>query len=437
MRLPPEHDETIAAIGRRLRAGQLSCVDLLNECLRRIDARESEVHAWVFVDRKGAELRARTLDEELRNGTDRGPLHGMPIGIKDIIDVAGWPTGCGSPAATDHPAGADAPLVARLRDAGAVLLGKTVTTPWAWIDPPATRNPWKLDRTPGGSSSGSAAAVSSGMCLGAIGSQTGGSITRPAAFCGVAGLKPTFGAVSVEGVQPLAPSLDHPGPIALFVADLRQIFEVIREPSEEHGGGDSASVPPRLGRLGGYFDRRASDEMQKALKAFLKWFQMWETEVSDVEEPTDFDAVLADHRTVMAYEAGATHQERFARQPEAYPPRIAALIQEGLQVTREAYERALDARAGRIAAMLGLFDRFDALVTPAATGAAPDPSTTGDPAFNSPWSYLGFPTVSFPFGFSADRLPLAVQLIGKPGSDLSLLRTGDWLERVTRAAHRP
>ena len=193
-------------------------------CLAQVDEWEPKVHAWVVLDRDRALDQARALDEELKNGNDRGPLHGIPIGIKDIIDVAGLPTACGAKRWADRTAERDASVVANLRAAGAIVMGKTVTTPYAWIDPPITRNPWNLDRTPGGSSSGSAAAVACGMCYGAIGTQTGGSITRPASFCGVAGMKPSklISDSSVfDGVKPFAPSLDHVGPIARIVDDLR------------------------------------------------------------------------------------------------------------------------------------------------------------------------------------------------------------------------
>ena len=223
MKLFPDDHETITGTARRLRSGETTCVQVLESCLDRIDQKESAVRAWVLVDRDGALAQAQALDAELKAGHDRGPLHGIPIGVKDIIDVQGdahlvrvrpaW--------AWDSLDRSRRPIVARLREAGAVILGKTVTTPFAWIDPPVTRNPWNLDRTPGGSSSGSAAAVACGMCLGAIGTQTGGSITRPAAFCGVAGMKPTFGVSRRQGIFPLAPSLDHPGSIARSVADLR------------------------------------------------------------------------------------------------------------------------------------------------------------------------------------------------------------------------
>ena len=190
-RLFPEPDQTIAGIGRALREGRTTCVEILEGCLAQVDEWEPKVHAWVVLDREGAIEQARALDDELKTGKDRGPLHGIPIGIKDIIDVAGLPTACGSKRWADRIAESDANVVASLREAGAVIMGKTVTTPYAWIDPPITRNPWNLERTPGGSSSGSAAAVACGMCFGAIGTQTGGSITRPASFCGVAGMKPS------------------------------------------------------------------------------------------------------------------------------------------------------------------------------------------------------------------------------------------------------
>src|SRR6266851_6446430 len=190
---------TIHSAAADIRAGRLSPLDILEACLVRIDEREEHVKAWVLVDRDAARADAERATAELREGHDRGPLHGIPIGIKDIIDVYDWPTAAGSRRWAQSYARHDAPVVQRLRQAGAVLVGKTVTTQYASFDPPPTRNPWNRERTPGGSSSGSAAAVASGMCLGALGSQTGGSITRPASFCGIAGYKPTFGMLSRRG----------------------------------------------------------------------------------------------------------------------------------------------------------------------------------------------------------------------------------------------
>src|SRR4051812_11641936 len=202
---------TITAAAGLIRAGTLSPVELLDICLRRIDRYEARVKAWVYLDRDRARAYAEKLTAELAAGQNRGPLHGIPVGIKDIIDVFDMPTGCGSKLWANSYARRDATCVERLRQAGAGVMGKTGTTAFAYMDPPVTRNPWNLERTPGGSSSGSAAAVACGMCLGALGSQTGGSVTRPASFCGVCSLKPTHGRVSVDGVLPFAPSLDHIG----------------------------------------------------------------------------------------------------------------------------------------------------------------------------------------------------------------------------------
>src|SRR5689334_21462428 len=211
---------TIHAAAADIRAGRLSPVDLLESCLERIDRYEERIRAWVLVDRDDARAEAKRLADELKRGQYRGPLHGIPIGIKDIFDVFDWPTAAGSRLWANSIARQDATVVRRLREAGAVLVGKTVTTQYASFDPPPTRNPWNPERTPGGSSSGSAAAVAAGMCLGALGSQTGGSITRPASYCGVAGCKPSYGAISLTGIVPLAESMDHPGPIARCAADL-------------------------------------------------------------------------------------------------------------------------------------------------------------------------------------------------------------------------
>ncbi len=218
---------TIDDAANAIRTGTLSPVELVLRCLDAVDRYEPRVRAWVLIDRAGARAEAERLEKAAHRGEWRGPLHGIPLGIKDIIDVAGWPTAAGSRLWANNMAFRDAEVVTRLRQAGAILLGKTVTTPYASFDPPPTRNPWNLERTPGGSSSGSAATVACGMCLGALGSQTGGSLTRPASYCGVATCKPSFGAVSVDGVLPLAPSMDHVGPIARCVHDLAILLKVI------------------------------------------------------------------------------------------------------------------------------------------------------------------------------------------------------------------
>src|SRR5436853_3402851 len=227
---------TIQSASEAIRNGLLTPVELLEACLERIDRYEPRIKAWVFVDRELARAQAEAATAELGQGRWRGPLHGIPLAIKDIYDVFDWPTAAGSRLWSQSIARRDATVVERLRQAGAVFLGKTVTTQYASFDPPPTRNPWNLERTPGGSSSGSAAALACGMCLGALGSQTGGSITRPAAYCGVTGCKPTFGRVSTRGVLPLAPSLDHVGPLARCVPDLAVLLQAIAGPDGRDPG---------------------------------------------------------------------------------------------------------------------------------------------------------------------------------------------------------
>ncbi len=440
MNLFPDRDETISGLIPQLRSRQLSCEELLSCCLHRIDEREADVRAWILVDREGAIAAARELDAEFAAGRDRGPLHGIPIGIKDIVDVAGWPTAAGSAEWKDRIAERDATLVAKLRDAGAVLLGKTVTTQYASFDPPVTRNPWNLERTPGGSSSGSAAAVAEGMCLAAIGSQTGGSITRPASYCGVCGCKPSYGRVSLRGVLPLAPSMDHPGPLARSVEDLQLAYHAIAgyDPDDPHtfachqdaddaaSGDANETQAPRLGQLDGMFSEMASDDVRHAFSQAVETLRSAGATIEKAALPPEFDGILAQHGVVMATEAAAVHEERIGRHPEEYGPCITKLVNEGLSVRATDYVRAREHQLLTKRTILRTLHGFDALIGPATTDAAPDASTTGNPAFNSPWSYTGLPVVSFPVGLSPDGLPLAVQLVGWPHGEAGLFRAARW-----------
>jgi aspartyl-tRNA(Asn)/glutamyl-tRNA(Gln) amidotransferase subunit A len=433
MDLPP----TIHAAAEQIRAGRLSPVDLLEMCLGRIDRCEERVRAWVTVDREGARTEARRLADELRSGIDRGPLHGVPVGIKDIYDVFDWPTAAGSRLWAQSYARADAPVVKRLRQAGAVLVGKTVTTQYASFDPPPTRNPWGLGRTPGGSSSGSAAALACGMCLGALGSQTGGSITRPAAFCGVCGCKPTYGRLPLDGVVPLAESMDHPGPMARCVRDLALLLLALDAPDGPENGlpaelaqAPSKAAAPVLGRLRGPFDDLAEPAMRDALdRAVERWGQAGAT-VVDVALPAAFAEVLPRHRVVMAVEAARFHEPRLRRHPDDYGPNIRSLLEEGLACPAPEYARCKAHQRELTSLMEGCLSGYEALLTAAARGPAPDAATTGDPAFNSPWSYTGLPTVCFPIAFSPDGLPLGAQLIGRPWGEYELFPAAAWCEQA-------
>jgi Asp-tRNA(Asn)/Glu-tRNA(Gln) amidotransferase A subunit family amidase len=435
VKLYPERRETAAGMSEAMQAGLTTSVQIVETCLSRIDDRERELHAWVSVDRNGALAVAAERDRERAAGKLRGPLHGVPIGIKDIVDVEGMVTGAGSPLMSKGPAAErDAELVALLRDAGAVILGKTVTTQFACFDPPPTRNPWNLAQTPGGSSSGSAAAVAAGMCPVAIGSQTGGSITRPASFCGVLGCKPSFGTVSVDGVVPIAQSLDHPGPIGRSVEDLAIVLSVLQgEETSDAGVLQNETTPPRIGRLRGFHEELVDPGLKASIDRSLDTLMTAGCLVYDIDVPSGFDELTDNHRLIMAAGAAAWHRERFAEHRDDYGPCVASLIEEGLAASATDYIKALEHQAVMSERMNALFgDGLDVLLTPATIGPAPNASSTGNPAMNAPWSYTGLPTVSLPIALSAAGLPLAIQLAGRLHGDVELLRASAFCERVLR-----
>lgn len=420
-------------VAPRIRAGELSPTELVAACFEQIDRYESQLQAWVLVDRQAAMATAERRAAEAAEGRCRGPLHGVPVGIKDIVDVAGMPTRAGSTLTDAAAATVDAPVVARLRAAGAIVLGKTVTTEFAGYDPAGTRNPWGLDRSPGGSSSGSAAAVAAGMCLAAIGSQTGGSLTRPASYCGVASCKPTFGRVDTTGVVPVSRHLDHLGPIARRTADLAYMLDAM----VPDGGVIEAFVsalrsrqPPRLGVLEEEFVDRAAAPVALAIQDSLRVLEEAGGSLSVRSVPSGFDDVHAMHWRIMAVDVATFHRGRYLDRCSGYGRSFGSLIEDGLGTSEVAYQEALaHQQRFRTAALKALAD-VDALVTPATPTAAPLwQAGTGDPRFNIPWSYAGLPTVSLPSGLTPDGLPIALQLVGRPQDEPRLLAIAAWCER--------
>jgi aspartyl-tRNA(Asn)/glutamyl-tRNA(Gln) amidotransferase subunit A len=286
------------------------------------------------------------------------------------------------------------------------------------------------------------------MCVGALGSQTGGSITRPASYCGVAGLKPTFGRVSCDGVVPLAPSMDHVGPIAGCVRDLAILLQVIAGPDLRDPNCadlpvpdftawiDQQRSPPRLARVRGLFQDRAAPSVVQMMDQVADLFRRQGAIVSEMALPSGFDAVLVNHRTVMAVEAAAFHGERLRRRPDDYQPEIRKLIEEGLACPAAKYAECKNHQQQLRCDMEACMKGVDALLAPATTEPAPDIRTTGDPAFNSPWSYTGLPVVSMPSGHAVDGLPLAIQLVGLPWSEAKLLAAAAWCETVLAVERR-
>jgi aspartyl-tRNA(Asn)/glutamyl-tRNA(Gln) amidotransferase subunit A len=435
------HTLSVRAAAERIRTGRLTAGALVEAHLRRIEAVEPAVQAWVAVDRAGALEAAAVLDAEAARGRLRGPLHGVPVGLKDIFHAAGLKTTAGARGFADVVPSEDATSVARLRAAGAVILGKLHTTEFAFLDPAPTRNPWHPDRTPGGSSSGSAASVASRMVPAALGSQTVGSTLRPAAFCGVVGLKPTYGRVSRCGVVPVSWSLDHVGIFARDVADAALLLSVLAAhdpadpgsaavPPPELGAvlDGAAGRPPRLGLVGEPFRSRAEPQMRAHLEAIAGRLSAAGAVVEPVRLPALVPALLSAVQLVTCAEAAAVHADLYRAHAEEYRPKIRAALEAGMCVSAAAYLRAQRVRRQVRREMRPLFERFDALVMPATAGPAPDRTSTGDPSFNAAWSGTGLPAIALPSGLGAEGLPLATQLVGAAFDEARLLAAARWVE---------
>ena len=432
---------TISDMAGQIHNGRITPPELAEQCLGRIAEHEDRIHAWVLVDEEGAR---RTAEELAAEDVPRGPLHGIPLGIKDIVDVRGFATRAGSPLRERHIAEEDAPVVAALRRAAAIILGKTVTVEFACFDPSPTKNPWSPDltHTPGGSSSGSAAAVALGMCFGAIGSQTGGSLVRPATYCGVATCKPTFGRISRRGVVPVSYHLDHVGPMARSAGDLEIMLRCLMDkPSSSR---PPLPDPPRLGLLEQFFMEEASRGIHKTTTEALDRLRNAGAQVQTVAFPDGFEQVRPMHRRIMAVEAAAYHREPFAKHREAYGPMIASLLDEGLTISGVDYAAALAWQRGyrrRVTDWLARLD-IDALIVPSTDTTAPATlETTGTPKFQAPWSSAGLPVVSIPCGLarcdSADvDMPAAVQLVGPADSEFHLLRVARWCQQRLESLDR-
>ena len=421
----------LAALGvreaaERLRAGEITATALVEACLETMRILEPTLMAWAHVDAEGARAAARALDAAPR-GDARGALRGVPVGIKDIFHVQGMPTAAGSrPFAHSRPS-QDATSVARLRAAGAIILGKTHTTEFAFRDAGPTRNPWNPRHTPGGSSSGSAAAVAARMVPAALGTQTVGSVLRPAAYCGVVGFKPTHGLVPADGVIPLAWSLDHVGVFARSVEDVALVLGVLT-------GRGLDPVPisaPRLA-LAPELLERATPELATHVRAAAERFAAAGAKVTEVRLPSEFETLHAAGQRVLEVEAAAYHREAFAEHEKDYGQGIAALIGVGLGHTAVDYVAANRARLAFREAAMPLLAAHDALLSPTAPSTPPEGlAYTGDASLCAPWSSAGVPSVSLPSGVSgASRLPLAVQLVQAAGAEARLLGVAVWCERV-------
>jgi Asp-tRNA(Asn)/Glu-tRNA(Gln) amidotransferase A subunit family amidase len=400
---------------QRIAAGGLTAEALARACLERVAAREHEVGAWAHIDRDRVLAEARARDQ----ATVRGPLHGVPIGVKDIMDTGDLPTGYGSRAYHDFRPRADAACVALAREAGAVVLGKTVTTEFAALSPGKTRNPHNTAHTPGGSSSGSAAAVADFMVPLAFGTQTAGSIIRPASFCGVVGYKPSFGLVAISGTKALAPGLDTVGGFARSVADIALFIGALTGRPELEPKAPAAR--PRIG----VYRTQPWDQAQPATIAALDEARerLARAGAQLAERPSfaAFDRLAPAQLAIMGHEMARNLAWERVNRPSEVMPRTAGLFAEGLAATPAAYDDARGYAAAARAKLAEFFGDFDAMLVPAAPGEAPPAATTGDPVFNRPWTLLHLPCVTLPGKRGPAGLPVGVQLVGPPHSDAALL----------------
>ena len=411
-----------------LASRQISVPELLEQHLDRVERLDGGVRAWVEVDADGARHAAASLQAELDRGAPQRPLHGVPVGVKDIFDVVGLPTLAGSRVRSRAPARSDATAVSRLREAGALILGKTHTAEFAGPDPAPTVNPIRPEHTPGGSSSGSAAAVAAGMCLLALGSQSAGSTLRPAAYCGIVGFKPARGRIPTTGMLPNSPHLDHVGLLAMSVGDASRAYGAIRDRATvpAPGGG-----PWRLGVLWAGGHGPVSPETEQHLARVVEELAARGVVVQDVEAPAGFEAGGEALWTILRADLARVHVASFKRAADRYGPGLRALLEDGSATPPAAYAQARRVQAWLTATMAPVVARFDAVLTPAVPEPAPRGlASTGDPELLLPWTLLGYPALALPSGWSESGLPLAIQLVATPAGESRLLELATWCEEV-------
>jgi Asp-tRNA(Asn)/Glu-tRNA(Gln) amidotransferase A subunit family amidase len=433
-----------ADMARAVNDGAISSEQLVEACLARIREVDATVQAWAHLDPQHALEQARAADAWRSAGNAIGPLHGVPVGVKDIIDTGDMPTEDGTVLHAGRMPDEDATVVAMLRAAGAVILGKTVTTELATYAPGKTRNPHNPEHTPGGSSSGSAAAVAAGMVPLALGTQTNGSVIRPAAFCGVVGFKPTHGLVPRHGILKLSRTLDQAGVFARSVEDAALLCECLvgfdeRDPDTRPRARiplrDVAAQEPPMPPLLAFARTPVWDRADEETKeAFAELKEHLGERIVELDLPDAVLEVLELHRTVMEAEMAANLEPEWDKGRDRLSESLRAQLARGREIRALDYQRAV-ARIPRINDGFDeIFDRCDAIVTPSAPGAAPKGLVaTGDPAFCTLWTYLGMPSITLPLMQAANGLPIGVQLVGRRYSDARLLRTARWLTASTVA----
>ena len=423
----------------RLRRGETSAVEAMRLYLRRIEEREKDVRAFAYLAPEAAMAAAEKADAAKASGLALGPLHGLPVAVKDIIDTADMPTEFGGEIFAGRRPKRDATIVQRLRSAGAIVVGKAVTSQYALFVPGPVRNPHDLARTPGGSSSGSAAAVAAGFVPVALGTQTNGSIVRPASYCGVVGFKPSLGLLPRTGVLRHAPLIDHPGVFARTVADAAMVVDAIGGEDAEDAfsrplpgsllaAAEAGGPPPKLAFTLGPFEARADQATREGFAAFLARLPVKAEAVTLPPEFAKAEAAMSDLMCAGVAESLGPDVDR-AR--DRVPERVLGIVAEGRALSAVRLMEAWVRRDALRAEIVRLIAPYDAVLTFASAGPAPLASEgTGDPIFATLWSLVGAPAMSLPLMRAGNGLPIGVQAVGAPGRDLDLTRAAAWLMRA-------
>ncbi|VAW15032.1 Amidase [hydrothermal vent metagenome] len=428
---------TALEIAERTKDGRLFCVQVVTDCLNRIEETDGAIGAWAFLDPDLALAQAEELDRKRQNGKPLGPLHGVPVGLKDIIDTADMPTECGSPIHAGRRPPADAGVVNKIREAGAIVLGKTVTTEFAFMHPSNTRNPHNAAHTPGGSSSGSAAAVAAGHVPLALGTQTNGSVIRPASFCGVIGFKPSRGIISRAGVLQTSATLDQMGIFARNLNDAAAFADALGgydrldpatyarpKPAMLAGARTTPPVEPLLA----WFDLPFNDRLSTTARAaFDELLDVLGPRVERVPTPAGFGDLIDHHRVIHEYEIWRNLEDRAEQHWDQLSDTIKPILTRARAIPDDRYAQARAMANGADNFFIQFFNDFDAILAPSSTGEAPEISAgTGDPIFCTLWTLSGLPALSLPVLAAENDLPIGVQLIGSHEEDDRLFRTAAW-----------
>jgi Asp-tRNA(Asn)/Glu-tRNA(Gln) amidotransferase A subunit family amidase len=416
---------------RRMTTGEMSSETYVRGLLLRSREVDDAIGAWYWLDPEGAVKRARECDARIKAGRLPGGLQGVPVGVKDIVYTRGIPTGMGSPIYAKWVPEHNAEVVDRLGTAGAFVMGKTVTTEFAFMAPSKTRNPWNPEFSPGGSSSGSAAAVAAGMVPVAIGTQTNGSIIRPAAYCGVVGYKPGKAVLSTEGILPFSPTLDQPGVFARTVEDAGLLVAYLAHSRWTISPQISAlKHAPRLVATRTPVWHLASEDQRARFARDVSGLREAGAVVDEVELPSSFNDAHKVHRSIMLFEAAKASRPLRTQYADKLSDVLRKALEEGDRISQSEYERALKKQEALQRDLSRFTDDYDAVVTPPAAGEAPsNRDSTGDPSFCTIWTLLGVPAIVIPTGLGPQGMPMGLQIIGNQGESNHLLATSMWCER--------